>query len=209
MPSLHLLIPFALATLAFACVPGPAMLYTAGQTLAHGRRGGLLAAAGIHLGGYFHLLTATLGLAAVLRYVPTLYVAIKFAGAAYLFWLGVQMLRRSADSESLTPTAGERRVRTFFHSVAVEVLNPKVALFFLAFLPQFTDPVAALPGWAQFLVLGTIVNLTFSSADVLVTLFASAILRRLRDAGPAKRIAHLLGGSLLIGLGVKLAIARD
>src|SRR5579875_3109848 len=94
MPSLHLLLPFAVSTLIFAYVPGPAMLYAAGQTLARGRRGGLLAAAGIHLGGYVHVLFAAFGLAALLRLVPEAYLGLRLAGAAYLVWLGIGMLRQ-------------------------------------------------------------------------------------------------------------------
>jgi threonine/homoserine/homoserine lactone efflux protein len=206
MPSLQHLVPFVLATLVFAYVPGPGMLYAAAQTLARGRRGGLLAALGLHLGGYLHVGAAAFGLAALLHYVPTLYLALKLAGALYLVWLGIAMLRRGGHAAEL-PAAAPRRA--FLQSVTVEMLNPKTAIFFVAFLPQFVDPAAALPVWAQLLLLGTIVNLCFSSADVAVTLAASAVLGRLRRAGPAQRVMRWVGGSLLIGLGARLALARD
>jgi threonine/homoserine/homoserine lactone efflux protein len=209
MPSLQHLVPFVLATLVFAYVPGPGMLYAAAQTLARGRTGGLMAALGLHLGGYLHVLAAAFGLAAALRYVPSLYLAVKLAGALYLVWLGIGLLRRGAgvSEPSSQPAAAPKRA--FLQSVTVEMLNPKTAVFFVAFLPQFVDPAAALPVWAQLLLLGAIVNLCFSSADVAVTLAAAAIFRRLRRAGPAQRIMRLLGGSLLIGLGARLALARD
>jgi threonine/homoserine/homoserine lactone efflux protein len=89
------------------------------------------------------------------------------------------------------------------------MFNPKAAIFFLAFLPQFVDPAAGLPVWLQFLALGTIVNLTFSSADLLTIFLTSAVLKRVRRAGMAERIARLIGGSLLIGLGARLAVSRD
>jgi threonine/homoserine/homoserine lactone efflux protein len=209
MPSLQHLVPFLLATIVFAYLPGPGMLYAAAQTMARGRAGGLMASLGLHLGGYLHVALAAFGLAAALHYVPSLYLAVKLAGAAYLVWVGLGLLRRSvAAGEMLAlPAAGPRRA--FLQSVTVEMLNPKTAIFFVAFLPQFVDPAAALPVWAQLLLLGTLVNLCFSSADVAVTLAAAAVLRRLRRTGAAQRVVGAMGGSLLIGLGVRLAIARD
>ena len=209
MPSLDYLLPFIAATAVFAYMPGPAMLYTAAQTLARGRAAGFMAALGIHVGGYGHVLAATLGLSAALRYVPELYMAVKLVGAAYLMWLGLRMLRQGRESAAVPRVAAKRARRTFGESVAVEVLNPKVALFFIAFLPQFVDPAAALPVWAQFLILGTIVNLAFSSADIVVVVLASQIVQRAKRSGLGERIARLVGGSVLIGLGARMALARD
>jgi threonine/homoserine/homoserine lactone efflux protein len=92
--------------------------------------------------------------------------------------------------------------------MVVELLNPKVALFFIAFLPQFVDPAGSLPVWLQFLVLGVIVNLSFSSADVLAVLFTSTVATRLRKAEGLQRIARVTGGTILIGLGARLALDR-
>jgi threonine/homoserine/homoserine lactone efflux protein len=209
MPSLDHLLPFVAATLVFAYIPGPAILYTAAQTLARGRAGGLMAALGIHLGGYFHVTAAALGLAAVLHYVPALYLAMKLGGAVYLVWLGIGIIRGGLDASALPHVTAKRPGRAFLESVVVEICNPKAAVFFLAFLPQFVDHAAGLPVWAQFLVLGTIVNLTFSSADLLTILLTSAVLRGVRSTGLAQRVARIIGGSLLIGLGARLAIARD
>ena len=209
MPSLDYLLPFIAATAVFAYMPGPAMLYTAAQTLARGRAAGFMAALGIHVGGYGHVLAATLGLSAALRYVPELYMAVKLVGAAYLMWLGLRMLRQGRESAAVPRVAAKSARRAFGESVAVEVLNPKVALFFIAFLPQFVDPAAALPVWAQFLILGTIVNLAFSSADIVVVVLASQIVQRAKRSGLGERIARLVGGSVLIGLGARMALARD
>ena len=140
MPGLDLLIPFAVATALFAYFPGPALLYTAAQTLVRGRRAGFMAALGIHLGCYLHVIAAALGLSAVLHYVPTLYVALKLAGAAYLIWLGISMWRQEAAAGGPTSRRPRSTRRALFESMLVEILNPKVALFFLAFLPQFVDP---------------------------------------------------------------------
>ncbi len=158
MPSFELMLSFAVATVLFAYFPGPALLYTAAQTLARGRRAGYMAALGIHVGGYVHVGAATLGLSAVFRHVPEAYLAVKLAGAAYLVYLGLVMLLRKPDERTLPRFAAKSGRRAFAESIAVEILNPKVALFFLAFLPQFVDPAAALPVWAQFLILGMIVN---------------------------------------------------
>ena len=154
------LMAFFLATAIFAYMPGPALIYATAQTIARGRRGGLMAAFGIHLGGYFHVVAATLGLGFLLSQVPVAYLVIKFAGAAYLVWLGFRMIVQRVDETAREPVAS-RRGRTFIQSVLVEVLNPKTAIFFIAFLPQFVDPAAAFPAWLQFLILGAIVNLVF------------------------------------------------
>ncbi|MCP8464932.1 LysE family translocator [Pseudomonas sp. ZM23] len=197
---------FALATLAFACMPGPAILYMTSQTLAHGRRAGLQAALGIHLGCFVHILAASAGLAALLHHAPNLYLALKLAGAAYLIWLGGSMIfgrRRLGDGPGQSV---EARPKVLRDSIIVEVLNPKTALFFLTFLPQFVDAGAGLPVGLQFFILGMIVNLVFSAADVLAVLFASLLLDMLGE-GRGQRLMPRLCGSILVGLGV-LLVAR-
>ena len=209
MPSPHLLWPFFLATLVFAAIPGPGILYAAARTLAGGRRAGLMAALGIHLGGYGYVVATALGLSALLHYVPTLYVVVKLCGAAYLIWLGICMIGRRLDP-SARPDAGHRTAgQAFIESVSVELLNPKTALFFVAFLPQFTDPSANLPIAVQFLILGTIVNLAFSAADIVVVMLASSMLNGLRRHRRAQRLGQIAGGSILVGLGARLALTRS
>lgn len=208
MPSFESLLAFAAATMLFAYVPGPAILYTAAQTLARGQRGGLMAALGIHCGGYVHVMAATLGLSAVFLHVPEAYAAVKLAGAAYLVWLGIQMVRRRLDLGALPTLQRKSAQRAFLESVLVEVLNPKAALFFLAFLPQFVEPSAGLPIWAQFLILGTIVNLAFSSADLLTVTLTDRVLGSLRGSPTVQRVARFAGGSLLIALGIRLGLSE-
>jgi threonine/homoserine/homoserine lactone efflux protein len=209
MPSLDHFIPFAIATLIFAYIPGPGMLYTAAQTLARGRAGGLMAVCGIHCGGYAHVIAAAFGLSAVFRYVPALYMAVKIVGALYLIWLGIGIMRGKSDPGALPHVVTKGPRRAFAESVVVELLNPKAAIFFLAFLPQFVDVTAGFPVWMQFLVLGTIVNLTFSSADLVTIFLTSAVLRGVARSGWGVRIARIVGGSLLIGLGARLATSRE
>jgi threonine/homoserine/homoserine lactone efflux protein len=207
----ELMLPFALATLTFAAMPGPALLYAAAQTLARGRRAGLFAALGIHVGGWVHVAAATLGLSAVFRHAPDLYLALKLAGAAYLIWIGARLLLAPPGAGESPGGAGAARSarRAFLDSVAVEVLNPKTALFFLAFLPQFVDPAAGLPVWAQFLILGALVNLAFGAADVAAVYGAAAVARSVRGARRGLDLIQRAGGAAPVGLGARLALARD
>jgi threonine/homoserine/homoserine lactone efflux protein len=210
MPSLDLLIPFFVATSIFACVPGPGMLYAATQTIARGRRAGWLSAAGLHLAGYAHILSAALGLAVLLEAVPLLYTIVKFAGAAYLIWLGIRLLR-SPNSFRLPvaqPVSATQR-RAIRDSVTVEVLNPKTALFYLAFLPQFTDVSASLPVWGQILVLGTIVNVMFSVTDAVCVLLSERMTRLIIASRASERLARRVGGGVLVALGVNIAVSRQ
>ena len=199
------LLAFATLTLVVAYFPGPALLYTAAQTIAHGRKAGFMAMLGIHLGCYIHVFAAAFGLSAVFKHVPELYLAVKLAGAVYLVWLGIGMIRsRLAAADA--PIAPRKTVRrALVDSFIVEVLNPKVALFFIAMLPQFVDPAASLPVWAQFLILGTVVNLAFSSADFITVIGASAVVRTMKTTHAGFAFGRWLGGSLMIGLGLKLA----
>jgi len=191
-----------------AVIPGPGILYTAAQTLARGRAGGLLAVIGIHLGGYLHVAAAALGLAAVFQLIPTLYLAVKLAGALYLVWLGIGIIRGGIAADELPHIIGKSPRRAFIESIAVEALNPKTAIFYLAFLPQFVEPSAAAPLWLQFLALGIVVNLAFSLGDLAAVLLTTAVLARLRRTRSAQRVARAIGGSVMIGLGVHLATAR-
>jgi threonine/homoserine/homoserine lactone efflux protein len=215
MSSLELLLPFALATLAFACMPGPAILYMTAQTVALGRRAGLMAAFGVHIGCYVHIFAAAIGLASLIEQAPMLFEAIRLAGAAYLVWLGLSMFMGwgkshgdaaspaspSPASQSLaSPSLASQSLRD---SIIVEILNPKTALFFLTFLPQFVDPAAALPVWLQFLLLGMFVNLVFSVADVAAVGIASVTLARLAS-GNTGWIVPKACGSILVGLGLAL-----
>ncbi|MBH0239310.1 LysE family translocator [Methylobrevis albus] len=210
MPSLEILTAFFVTTAVFALVPGPAMLYAAAQSVARGWRPGLMATLGIHVGGYVHVLAAAAGLSALFHAVPMLYLVVKIAGALYLVWLGIAMFRSPVAGDVRVPAVAVRTGRrAFVESIAVEVLNPKTALFFLALLPQFTDPAAVFPLWLQILVLGTIVNLMFSASDVVGVLLAGALIARLGRSGRLQRWLRRAGGAVLVGLGVNLALQRS
>ncbi|MER8593909.1 LysE family translocator [Mesorhizobium sp. M1182] len=210
MPSTELLVAFFATTAIFAYIPGPAMLYAAAQTMARGRWSGLMAALGIHLGGYVHVFAAAVGLSVLFHAVPVLYMAVKLVGALYLIWLGVSLFRAKAQGDVVLPGIQPKSARrAFFESIAVEVLNPKTAIFFMAFLPQFIDASAAFPVWLQFVVLGTIVNLMFSSADIVCVILAGAVIARLRQSSRAQRLMRRAGGAVLVALGVHVALQKS
>jgi threonine/homoserine/homoserine lactone efflux protein len=210
MPPLELLLPFFVASAVFACIPGPGMFYTAAQTIAHGRRVGWLSAIGFHLGGFVHIMAAAFGMAILLKTVPVLYVIVKLLGATYLIWLGVKYFRGLGNAV-LTDFAVRHKptCKALRDSIVVEVLNPKTALFYLAFLPPFTDISASLPVWAQVIVLGAIVNVMFSITDALCIELSDAMTKRLVVSHGAGRFAQRIGGSILIALGVNLAMSRQ
>jgi threonine/homoserine/homoserine lactone efflux protein len=136
--------------------------------------------------------------------------AVKLCGAAYLVWLGISMFRAKAQGQAALPGIAPKSARrAFFESVTVEVLNPKTAIFFVAFLPQFIDPSAAFPVWVQLLLLGTVVNLMFSLVDVICVFLAGAVVGRLQRSGRAQRIMQRAGGALLVGLGLHVAFQRS
>ena len=210
MPSADLLIPFFVATAIFACVPGPGMLYAAAQTIAGGLRAGWWSAAGLHIGGYAHILAAAFGLAVLLEAVPALYAIVKLMGAAYLIWLGIKLFRSAKPAVASAPQPEfVTRRRALRDSVTVSVLNPKTALFYLAFLPQFTDISATLPVWGQILVLGTIVNVMFSVTDAVCVLVSQRMTRLLLASEAANRFARRIGGGILVALGLNLAASRQ
>ncbi|GAB2789855.1 LysE family translocator [Halomonas shantousis] len=196
-----ILLTFVIAALGFAFLPGPAMLYTAAQTLARGRRAGWLAVVGVHLGCYAHVIAAALGLAALFQAVPPAYVAMKVVGGLYLLWAGWRMWRLGLETTDATAVATRGPRHALRDSIVVEVFNPKTALFFVAFLPQFVQPEAAMPvGW-QMLWLGIATNVLFSSADIVVVLLASPLRAWLQGQRGSSRLAQRLGGGLLAGLG--------
>ena len=206
MPKLDLLIGFLLATSVFAYMPGPSTLYTTAQTLALGKRGGLFAALGIHTGGYVHVIAAAIGLAALFEVIPILYTVMKLAGAAYLVWLGVKFFMNRKDLMVDSEQAGQKT--TFWQSATVEILNPKTALFYVSFLPQFTDIDAALPLWTQLLFLGIIVNIMFASADLICVFLTEKLSSMFKNSESSVMIVNRIGGGILIALGLNLATSK-
>ena len=207
IPDLHSLALFMAAALALNLTPGPDMLYVAARSAAQGRESGIASALGIAAGALVHITLVAMGLAALLAAVPVAGTIVRLAGAAYLIYLGARaLLRPSALGERKVTPAD--RWTVFRQGVITNVLNPKVALFFLALLPQFVDPErgsAAL----QVIVLGLLFNISGTTVNVLVALAASRAAGRLRREERAGRLIQRVTGSLLIGLGLHLALARQ
>lgn len=209
MPSAELLVPFFLAAAVFACAPGSGMLYAAAQTLSLGRRAGWLSALGFHIAGLGHVAAAALGVSTLLAAAPGLFTAMKLSGAAYLIWMGVKHLERPRRSVSAVGASTLLTARRALRDgVIVEALNPKSALFHLAFLPQFTDASADLPIWTQIVILGLLVNAMFTMTDAILIETTHALATRLRASTGVVFVLRRLGGGLLVVLGVKLALAR-
>jgi len=209
MASIEVLFALVLATLVFAYIPGPAVLYIAAQTMSRGRKAGFMAVLGVHLADYVHVLAAAFGLSAIFRHVPELYLAMKLLGAAYLIWLGVSFFRGVKPVQATADVAPRTPMRALADSLAVELLNPKTTIFFVSFLPQFVDPSASLPLWAQFLILGVVVNLLFTSSSIMTVLTASYMQAKVAANGTAQRVIRAIGGTILIGLGARIALDRN
>jgi threonine/homoserine/homoserine lactone efflux protein len=209
MPALDILLAFVVTTAIFAFIPGPAMLYAAARTMAGGREAGLMAVLGIHIGAYIHIVAAAAGLSILFHAVPVAYTLVKLAGAIYLIWLGISLFRaRDVGTDNNLPAPKSAR-KAFIESITVEVLNPKTAIFFMAFLPQFVDSTAIFPVWVQFAILGTIVNAIFTFADVVCVLLAGLIMARLKQSTTAQKLVQRAGGTVLVGLGAHLALQRN
>jgi threonine/homoserine/homoserine lactone efflux protein len=208
VPGIQTLLIFTLAALAMNISPGPSNLYVMSRSIAQGPRAGLVAALGLATGSLFHVTATAVGLAVALRYSPALYVAAKLAGAAYLSFLGLRLLLSANEAAAAPITRRRPHGRIFCESVLVEILNPKTALFFLAFLPQFADPAAG-PLAPQLLLLGGIVTLTAIPCDAVVAVAAGAAARFMTGRRLYRRLQDRIAGSILASLGVYLAISES
>ena len=208
MPAPHTLALFMLAALALNLTPGPDMLYVTARSVSDGRRAGIVAALGIGAGTLAHITALALGLAALLAAVPLAYDALRIAGAIYLLVIGVQLLFRPRGAKATAALAPASNKTIFAQAVLTNVLNPKVALFFLAFLPQFVDPAAG-PAVAQIVLLGLLFDVQGTVVNVAVALLASGTTHRLRANASAVSLLQRLTGAIFVTLGVKLAAAAN
>ena len=220
---------FFAAALTLAVIPGPGMLYVLARTVRGGRREGILSTLGTGVAGLLHTLAAALGVSAILATSAVAFAVIKWLGAAYLIYLGVRMLLEK-DTLEVQTEVDERRHHpqryvlddalqsegvsnqmipaskgAFAQGILTEALNPKTALFFLAFIPQFVNPEGAV--FLQFVTLGFITTLLTSGADLIVA-FAAGSLSGVLKNPRGRKVQRFASGSALIGLGVYVAVER-
>jgi threonine/homoserine/homoserine lactone efflux protein len=202
---------FFTAALLLAVAPGPGMLYVLARSLAGGRREGVLSAIGTFFGGMVHVFAAALGVSIILAKSAAAFAVVKYVGAAYLCFLGVRMIleahREKATSEPVVTSAVPAR-NPLWQGVATEVLNPKTALFFLSFIPQFVNRGAS-HVFLQFVLLGTISVVMNTTADLIVIALAGPLGERIRSSARFRRRQRTVTGAIMIGLGTYLATSES
>ena len=208
MPDVSTFALFVAAALVMLIVPGPSVLYIVARSVEGGRVAGLISVLGVQTGALVHIAFAALGLSAILASSAVAFSVVKWLGAAYLVWLGLRRIFGSEEEEDVT-IEPERFSRVYWQGVVVNVLNPKTALFFLAFLPQFVDPARG-AAWTQVLLLGaTFVVLALCSDGLYALLSGTAggwLRRRMKEAS-FRRGQRFLSGGVLIALGAAAAVS--
>jgi threonine/homoserine/homoserine lactone efflux protein len=206
MPRPETLYVFAVACIGLVLLPGPAVIYVVTRGVVHGRRAGLMSVLGVETGNLFQVVAATVGLAAVIASSSEAFAVVKYLGAAYLIYLGIRALLGAEDAtvDRVAPARSDRRL--YLDGLLVGALNPKLALFLLAFLPQFVDPAIG-PVWLQTLVLGLIFNVTAAIGDSLFALAAASAGGRVRGWLRSRRLGHA-SGLVYLGLGAVAALSR-
>jgi threonine/homoserine/homoserine lactone efflux protein len=195
---------FCAAALALAVVPGPAVLYIVAQSVDQGRLAGLVSALGIGVGGLVHVVAATIGLSSLLASSATAFTIVKYAGAAYLVILGIRRLLTRETVENDVARAPRTQRRLFTDGVVVNVLNPKTALFFIAFLPQFVDPGADRAS-LQILALGLVFVVIALSSDSLWALAAGTAGAWLKRSRWYLGVKRWMTGTVFVALGLSTA----
>jgi threonine/homoserine/homoserine lactone efflux protein len=207
IPSLQTIALFSLASVALAIVPGPAVTYIVAQSVDKGRRAGLVSALGVSSGGLVHVAAATAGLSALVASSATAFTTVKLVGAAYLVAVGVRRILSRDDDADSAATAPAPLQKVFVQGTVVNVLNPKTALFFLAFLPQFVDPTRG-SAWVQIAFLGCLFVVIALCSDAVYALLADALAVRLRAGGAVARIRRFATGGIFVALGISAAAAH-
>jgi threonine/homoserine/homoserine lactone efflux protein len=205
MPDSSTIWLFALAATALIVVPGPAVLYIVAQSVGQGRRAGLVSASGVATGGLVHATGAAIGLSGLLLSSATLFSIVKFAGAGYLIYLGVRRLLGLEVSALAAPTATRSRGQLYRDGAVVNILNPKTALFFYAFLPQFLDPARGSVA-LQAVVLGVLFVAIALVSDSIWALASGSAAGWLKERPLAVTLERWLTGTVLVGLGAAAAL---
>ncbi len=208
MPSFETLMLFTATAFAITLVPGPSMLYVATRSISQGRRAGVYSALGLATGLFMHTLCASLGLSTVFIYFPIAFLFIKYLGAVYLVYLGIQMflLKKSiieTTGDSMQPCG----LKVYRQGVITEILNPKTALFFLSFLPQFVDPLQGSSA-IQMLVLGSVLIFIAFAMDLFIAVTGGALSKWMLNRPVIEKIQNRIAGTVLISLGIRLAFSE-
>ena len=191
-----------------AVAPGPGMLYVLARSLAGGKREGVLSALGTFAGGMVHVVAAALGVSIILAKSAVAFATVKYIGAAYLCFLGVRMIIDARRDNTEIPQAIKPARNPLWQGVATEVLNPKTALFFLSFIPQFVNRTSG-HVFLQFVTLGTISVVLNTTADLIVIALAGPLGEKIRSSPTFRRRQRTTTGAIMIGLGTYLATSES
>jgi len=203
MPDGSTLLLFAGASLALLAIPGPAVIYVVTRSIEHGRTAGMVSMLGVETGTFAYALAAAAGLSGLIAASVTAFTVVKYAGAAYLLYLGVRKLLERDQPQDALPSG---RSQLFLKGTLVQLLNPKIAIFFVAFLPQFVHSSRG-PVAVQILVLGTIFTLLAVLSDGAYVLLGGAVSGWLRTGRSARSRLAKLSGGVYIGLGLTAALS--
>jgi threonine/homoserine/homoserine lactone efflux protein len=206
MPELSKLLLFTLAAIILLLTPGPAVLYIVARSLDQGRLAGLVSVFSVEIGNFAHVLAATFGLSALLLSSALAFSIVKYLGAAYLIYLGLRKLFSRAEPDPITRLPARSLRRIFSQGLVVAILNPKTALFFFAFLPQFVEPAQGSVAWQMF-GLGCMFVLLGIISDSLYALLAGALGQWLKRKPAFWRAERYVVGSVYLGLGVTATFA--
>lgn len=201
---------FLTAAALLAVAPGPGMLYVLARCLAGGKREGVLSALGTFLGGMVHVLAAALGVSLILARSAVAFATVKYIGAAYLCFLGIRMIldaRKNGEVTDATLQTIRPARNPLWQGIATEVLNPKTALFFLSFIPQFVNRASG-HVFIQFVMLGTISVVMNTTADLIVIGMAGPLGEKIRSSAKFRRRQRTVTGAIMIGLGTYLATSE-
>ena len=198
---------FLLAGILLNLTPGNDTIYILSRTIAQGRKAGIMSVLGIATGSLFHTLLAAVGLSVIISQSPVLFNIIKYAGAAYLFYIGIRMILSRSSVVKLDQPQDEKYMVIYWQAVVTNVLNPKVALFFISFLPQFIDPAYA-NHYISFIVLGLSFTITGTLWCLILAFFASVISSAFIKNTKAGNYLNKACGFVLVALGIRVALTK-
>jgi threonine/homoserine/homoserine lactone efflux protein len=208
MPSTHNIVLFMVSALALNLSPGPSILYILSRSIGQGREAGLLSVFGLATATLIHAVAMALGLSTLFLYSPLAFAVVKYLGAAYLIYLGIGALLSRGTLQPVAAAAPLSRGAIYRQGVVTDLLNPKVALFFIAFLPQFVDPAVGSPTM-QILFFGLLFHITGVPVNLMVALAGGRLAKLLARRPGWARVQNWITGTVLVGLGLRLALSEQ